>query len=118
MEVKFDRPKFLVGGLLVALVGGVVFWFFSRGYGDVSQEGYRYALALYSACNRQSSEHVQRIADKLEVARARSELQPREYQWLRQISERALRGDWEAASQSIRRLMEDQIRPASHPTDS
>ena len=74
----------------------------------MSSQGYQYALALVSACNRHDQARVERI-----VVQLRSEALPKQdYRVLLDIARVALSGDWERANSNGRELLKAQIRPA------
>jgi hypothetical protein len=80
------------------------------GYGEVSPATYQYAKALYSICNRRAEKQLVPASEQIEAARSRDELPEQEAKWLRQIIDDAAGGDWEAATKSARRMMEDQVK--------
>ncbi len=79
------------------------------GYPEVSPKTYEISKALYSACNRQSEEHLSKVAELIESHLENGELTEREAKWLREIVQEAESGNWEAATLEARQLMEDQI---------
>ena len=102
--------KTLAGiGLAILLLIAVYCFASSRQYGEVSDEGYAYATALYSCCNQRDIDKLEVIAQMIEEARSREELGDRETRWLAGIVEQGREGDWARASTSVRQLMEDQV---------
>ena len=80
------------------------------GYGEVSPLGYDYAMALYSICNRKSSEELAPLRAQIEQSRSQQELSEKHALWLTDIIDDAEGGDWESARSDARRLMEDQVQ--------
>ncbi|MBW3600662.1 MAG: hypothetical protein KY475_25790 [Planctomycetes bacterium] len=101
----------LSAAVVVAMIAGVV-WLMNRPYGETSSEGYQYAMALLSACNQQDAARLEKISAMMEESLRQGELQPTEAKWLTAIIDDAHAGDWDTASREVRRLMEDQLRPA------
>lgn len=88
--------------LLVCLVG--------CGYGEVSPASYEYAKALYSACNRKSTESLGKIQEDLRRAEEAGDISSQEANWLEDIIRAAENEKWEAAMNSARRMMDDQVQ--------
>ncbi|MCA9119684.1 MAG: hypothetical protein H6822_34230 [Planctomycetaceae bacterium] len=109
MESRYSKLVLL--GLVVAVVVGA-YLYLNRGYGDVSELGYQYATALYSACNQSESRKLEVIYQMAIAARERQELDDRELRWLNGIIEHGRRGDWQAATAEARKLLEDQVTEA------
>ena len=105
------RRCWLAAGTLL-IVSGVGLWMATRGYGEVSHEGYQYATALFSICNQQDELRLEKLSDMIDRALADGEVQPKESSWLQEIIRLGRAGDWEAASREVRQLMEDQQRRA------
>ncbi len=101
-------PK-LVSISLFLLVGVGAYLYLNRGYGEVSELGYQYATALYSACNQSDEGKLEVISEMLTASHERSELEDHELRWLNGIIERGRRGDWQAAAGAARKLLEDQV---------
>ena len=80
------------------------------GYGEVSPKTYEYTQALYSITNRQAAEKLGEFEAKLDLARTTGELNESEVELLQGIAETAKGGDWKAAQQDCRGLMEAQIQ--------
>ncbi|MEO1523858.1 MAG: hypothetical protein AAFX06_00400 [Planctomycetota bacterium] len=88
----------------------VIYTFASgKQYGTVSDQGYQYAKALYSCCNRQDGNKLEEISRLIDEARAREELGEKETRWLAGIIEQGREGDWANASKAVRQLMVDQV---------
>lgn len=103
-----------LAGLTVVLALFAWFWF-SRGYGDVSPRGYEYAVAIFSACNQSDEAKLDKISQMVAESLRLQEISLQESQWLNAIIDRGKRGDWKAASREVRRLMEDQVKSAPPP---
>lgn len=78
------------------------------GYPEVSPKTYELVKALYSACNRRSEEHLEKVEALTEAARESGEITDRESQWIREIVEQARNGEWEPATLESRAILEDQ----------
>jgi len=87
----------------------VLILFSGCGYPDVSERTYEISKALYSACNRQSVEHLAKIEKAISNASKSEEISAQESKWLNQIIKTARDGDWKSATAESRKLMEDQI---------
>ncbi len=98
--------------LILLLIIGLI-WILNRGYGRVSERGYEIATSLYSVCNRKDLARLATVEKLIAEFSNEGELSPHEAKWFRGIIASANSGDWERASASIRRLMDDQIRPAN-----
>lgn len=96
-------------GFGILLLAGAALWFFNRGYDKVSDQGYEYAMALMSACNRRDEPRVKTIVSKIEASREAGEIPEDDAKTLTGIANRALDGNWESAASAIRRLMKDQV---------
>jgi hypothetical protein len=103
--------KLVLLGLVVA-VGLSTYLYLNRGYGNVSELGYQYATALYSACNQSDSRKLEVISEMLIASSEREEIDDRELRWLNGIIEHGRRGDWQAAAGEARKLLEDQVTEA------
>lgn len=86
----------------LALIGGC-------GSRDVSPLAYEYAKALYSVTNRQDRDGLERIQAQLQQRQSDGSLSAAESDWLNKIVSAAASGDWEAANQAARQVMEDQV---------
>ncbi|MEM6799724.1 MAG: hypothetical protein AAF589_09435 [Planctomycetota bacterium] len=80
------------------------------GYGDVSTLTYEHAKSLYAITNRQMESKLTAVSQEIESARTAGELPDREAAWLQGIVDDARGGDWQAANQAARRMMEAQVR--------
>ncbi len=92
--------------VLIALTTGC------GGYSGASPRAYEYAKALYSICNRQADEKLVEVTTQIEADVATEEISPREAGWLKAIVDDAEAGDWKAAMNAARQLMEDQTAMA------
>ena len=102
---------------VIALGGALVLYlFWPRGYGETSDQGYQFAIALFTACNQHDSEKLTTIANMIEAAEDAGELGNAEARWLQGITRQGLAGNWEAANRAVRRLMTDQLKPAPLPS--
>jgi hypothetical protein len=80
------------------------------GYGDVSPTAYEYAKALFSITNRRAEAKLDQVAGQIEAEQAAGKLSESEAGWLMAIVDDARDGQWQAANQAARRIMEDQVR--------
>ncbi len=97
----------LIGLVVVVSIGA--YCYFNRGYGEVSELGYQYATALYTACNQSDDKKLEVISEMLIASSERRELEDRELRWLNGIIERGRRGDWQEAAGEARKLLKDQV---------
>lgn len=100
-----------IAGVAVLLLGGIVWWM-SSGYGKVSPEGYQYAMALLSVCNRKDESRLEQIVRDIRESTEAGNLPAYDSKTLLRITERAEDGDWEDAASLVRRLMKDQVEVA------
>jgi hypothetical protein len=106
------HPAKILAILGALLLFGCGLWWWNRGYGKVSEEGYHYAMALMSACNRKDEARVRLIIEELNSAVDAKAHVARDAQVLLRIARRALDGKWESAAGAVRQLMKDQVRAA------
>ncbi|MEL6108911.1 MAG: hypothetical protein AAFU85_23120 [Planctomycetota bacterium] len=104
-----SATKSAVGAVIVLSLLAAYFLFSGKQYGEVSDQGYRYAQALYSCCNQRDAQRLQLISQMIDDARSRDELDERELKWFREIIQQGREGDWTSAFESIRQLMDDQV---------
>ncbi|MFG0332969.1 MAG: hypothetical protein ACF8TS_06355 [Maioricimonas sp. JB049] len=97
-----NRFRILAAACLIGVSG--------CGYPEVSPTTYELAKALYSACNRRSEEHVEKVDALAGAALKADEITEKESRWIRQIVEQARGGKWEPAALEARQMMEDQVR--------
>ncbi len=112
------QPKSIVyvGVLLLAFIVCAV-WFFNSGYGETSEQGYQYAVALYSTCNQRDANRLEKVAGLIAQAHDKGEISAAEQRWLSGIIRQGRDGDWDAASQAVRDLMKEQVQRAPAFTD-
>ena len=79
------------------------------GYGEVSQRGYKHATALYAICNRRDAARLDTYAELAENDFLMGEISEQEASWIRAIVAQARDGEWEAACDEVRQVMEDQV---------
>jgi hypothetical protein len=96
-------PLCILAAFCISVVAGC------GGYGEVSPTAYEYAKAVYSIANRKATDTLDTTAEQIDAARQRGELSDREARWLAAMIDDAKEGDWEAAGQKARRMMEDQV---------
>ena len=100
--------NWLLGGVALVLIVGVVWWWNTEPP-KVSDNGYQYAMALVSICSRKDAEGLSAILEKIEQAESAGEIPSKDAQRLVSIAETAQSGNWDSASRSIRKLMEQQV---------
>lgn len=98
----FRSCQQILACLGVALAGGCA------DYGQVSPATYQYAQAAYSVSNRRASNHLEPLKSQLQTAQTNGELPAHEAEWLLDILADAESGDWDAAVQASRRMLENQ----------
>ncbi len=107
------RAKWGVASVLVLILAASAFWYLNRGYGQTTQQGYAYSIALFTACNQQDESKLQKIASMIESDLDEGKIAQPEARWLNSIINKGLRGNWSAANRDVRKLMKDQVRPAA-----
>ena len=80
-----------------------------QNYGTVSPAAYDYSMALYSISSRQDSSKLEEVSQQIAAAETAGELSSREAGWLLDIVDDGRNGNWKAAGESSRRIMEDQV---------
>ena len=78
------------------------------GYPEVSPKTYEISKALYSVCNQKSEERLAAVEKLIQSSLEQNEINDSEAQWLNGIIKQAREGNWEAAMQESRQMMEDQ----------
>ncbi len=109
-----DNRKVLIAISLLVVIASGLYWLLNRGYGEVGDQGYKIATALFSVCSRQDAQRLATVEKLIAQSKDEGSLQPNEAKWLSGIVESAKSGRWEQAASSVRELMDDQIRPASN----
>ncbi|TWT78175.1 hypothetical protein Pla123a_09650 [Posidoniimonas polymericola] len=99
-----NRFKHALAITLLLSIGGC------GGYGEVSPVAYDYSMALYSLANRQDGGKLDAVAEQIDASHAAGDLTDREAGWLHDILADAESGDWQSASASARRMMQDQVK--------
>lgn len=99
------------GFLIFVLI--VAFAWMSRGYGEISEQGYAIGKALFSACNRRDEESVDKISQLVEQSLDDGSLSENEANWLANIVSLAKQQQWDRAQSEVRELLEDQITVAN-----
>lgn len=98
--------------VLAALILAGGYWFLNRGYGETSPQGYKYSIALFSACNQKDKAKLEEVADLIRADFVAGELNEGESKWLMDIIDDGLNDRWQAANNAVRKLMNDQVKPA------
>ena len=78
------------------------------GYPKIGERAYEISKALYSTCNLKRENDLDKVADAIEKAASASEITESESEWLLEIVQKAKDGQWEAAEQEVRSILEDQ----------
>ena len=79
-------------------------------YGEVSPKAYEISSALYSVCNRKDVSRLDKVEELITSAVNSGEVSSSEQQWLTEIVEAGRSGDWDAAAQNARTMMEEQVQ--------
>lgn len=90
--------------LVVVIIGYV--WM-NRGYGEIDPRTYDFAKAVYSACLKQDSDHLDQVSKLLSASEAEA-LPVNEKRWIETMIEKARTGNWGSAAADARRMLEDQ----------
>ena len=100
--------KIIVGAVfLVAVI--VICASAFRGFGTISDNAYQLATATYGACMAQSVERLDRVQSMLDDEEFVSGMSKKEVRWFKSIFEQARNNQWQAAAQTAKRMMEDQV---------
>ena len=99
----------LAAMLLVVLVA---YWLNRPAFGEISDRGYDYAMALGSACNGKNADKIAKIRQMIDQSVKQGELETKEAAWLKGIADQAADGQWEQACASVRTLMQEQTQKA------
>ena len=78
-------------------------------YGEISPDAYQYAKALYSITNRKALESLDPLSEKIASSLDAGQLSQSEAGWLTEMIDDGRNGDWQAANQAARQMLEDQI---------
>lgn len=78
------------------------------GYGPMSESGNSLALTLYGLANRQATDRIDPVEQKIAAAEEAGELPAHEADWLRAVCQQCRDGNWDAAQARARQMMEDQ----------
>ena len=105
----FDQNKKIVWGIAAAGLLAAIALLIPRGYGLLSEQGYQISLATYSACNRKDTDTLNELVELIQAGQTTGELSKQESGWLIDIIETARSGDWDAAMQEARQLLDDQV---------
>ena len=95
---------------VAALIVILGIWLPGRGYGEVSEKGYQYAVALFRACNQKDEAALSEISGMITKSTEAGEIELLEAKWLTEIIDRGRSGDWQGASRDVRQLMHDQLK--------
>jgi hypothetical protein len=103
------KPRWLSLPLWMATLVCVFLNFCSGcGYPEVGPKAYEISKALYSTCNLKRENDLDRVSEIIEQAASASEISESESEWLMAIVAQAKAGDWAAAEQEVRSILEDQ----------
>jgi hypothetical protein len=83
------------------------------GFGEVSQDAYQVAQALYGCCLAKSERHLDAVEAMLESDGSGDQplqISAEERKWLDAMIATARDGRWESAAKSARRMMENQVQ--------
>ena len=93
----------------VILLCGAVFSVGCNSYTEISPSAYQLATALYSACNLGDPTRLERISELNQEAFTNSQISQQEFDWIDQIVSQASAGQWKAATDDSRLLLEAQV---------
>lgn len=79
-------------------------------YPEVGPKAYEISKALYSVCRLKRQEDLDKVTEAISAAAAKSELSEAESEWLSAIVEQARSGEWDAAAEEARAILEDQVK--------
>ena len=108
-----SRPTRISAAFFVPVVIAAVFLAgCNSGFGEVSQDAYQVAQALYGCCLAKSEPHLDAVEAMLESGSSDDQplqISAEERKWLTAMISTARDGGWESAAKSARRMMEDQV---------
>lgn len=78
-------------------------------YGRTSDQGYKYATALYSVCNLEDAQRLEKLQEMVAADLESGAITTQEARWIEGVIDHAADGDWETAKRKSRKLMEDQL---------
>ncbi|MFN3192552.1 MAG: hypothetical protein ACE361_18715 [Aureliella sp.] len=107
-----SASKIAAAVVSLLLIAVVLIWYLTSGYGETSEKGYQYAVALFRICNQKDLASLEGVEASIEADAASGELAPNETKWLREIIAMAKSNQWASARTEIRELMEDQMEYA------
>lgn len=107
-----NRSYQIAAALALTVLLAGTYWFLNTGYGETSAQGYKYSMALFSACNQRDKAKLQEVADLIQQDVESGTLESRESKWLLDIIDDGLNDRWQAANRAVRRLMDDQVKLA------
>lgn len=99
--------------VLVATLGWCVLYAGCQRSRTLDQQGYAFAQTLYGICSRQDEARLQQFVGQLEDAARTGAVTAGEYRQLQPALERAQRGEWQAARESIHQLLQRQVLGSS-----
>ena len=110
LQQKASRSTLYAGLLLSMLaVVVVVYIWLKPSYGEVSKQGFEYAMAMVSACNRKDQARITVIAESVNRDLAESKLPPSDEVVLLKIMRFAQEGDGKIATVEARELLDSQV---------
>jgi hypothetical protein len=105
-----SKGKIVLPIVSLLLVGGLIMFWSSRGYGKVSPDAYEVSKALYGACLAKNDSRLDSVEELCEEGTEHGlEITDTERRWLKSMVDTARKGDWKSAAQSARQMMEDQV---------
>jgi hypothetical protein len=100
-------------GACVVAVLVILGWYLMSGYGEISNNAYQYARSLYTVCNQRDSQRLEKIVAMIEADLQAQKISNRDHQYLMGLVQKAKAGEWDDAQESIRQLLEAQVKAAS-----
>lgn len=98
-HIPFVAPFVLAAAVLIA----------GCGYGEISPPAYEYARSLYSICQRRDVERLGTLREMVALSLEKQEITVQESEWFGDLIAQAEAGEWKAAAQEARSMMEDQV---------
>lgn len=101
--------KWLAGVTVVLVAVGFTGYFMS-GYREISPNAYQYARSLYTICNQRDSQRLEKIVTLMEADVRSQKISEQDRRYLMRLVQAAEAGDWQKAQESIRKLLEVQVK--------
>ena len=106
VNVLVDRPGHLFRAFV--LTSACLVCFSGCSYPQIGEKAYEISKALYMTCNLKREKDLDKVSELIRQAASDSELSESESELLLNIVAKAEDGEWEAAEQEVRSILEDQ----------